>query len=140
MDAMCAALPMPEDCGVAIDFPDSVSTVDALHHIARADHRDPDQSGRRRHAGDQVRVRVRSRPSRAWSTSGSRRRGGRRCCGCCAAAIERGEVRPGADTPLVADVLPAVLAHRVIMQRERVTEATITEIMDQVLIPLVEVR
>ena len=31
--------------------------------------------------------------------------------------IERGEVRPGADIALVADVLPAVLAHRVILQR-----------------------
>ena len=48
--------------------------------------------------------------------------------------VERGEVRPGAATALVADVLPAVLAHRVIMQRERITERTITEIMDQVLI------
>jgi len=54
--------------------------------------------------------------------------------------VERGEVRPGADTELVADVLPAVLVHRVIMQRERLGERELRQIMEQVLIPLVEVR
>ena len=57
-----------------------------------------------------------------------------------AVGVERGEVRPGADTQLVADVLPAILMHRVIMQRERLGEREIREIMEQVLIPLVEVR
>ena len=49
-------------------------------------------------------------------------------------------MRPGADTPLVADVLPAVLTHRMIMQREPITAAAITEIMEQVLLPLIEPR
>ena len=49
-------------------------------------------------------------------------------------------MRPGADTPIVADVLPAVLTHRMIMQREPVTAAAITEIMEQVLLPLIEPR
>ena len=54
--------------------------------------------------------------------------------------VERGEVRPGADTVLVADVLPAVLVHRVIMLREQLGEADIRQIMEQVVIPLVETR
>jgi Tetracyclin repressor-like, C-terminal domain len=54
--------------------------------------------------------------------------------------VDRGEVRPEAVTPLVADVLPAVLTHRIVLQREPVTERTITAIMEQVLIPLIEPR
>ena len=45
-----------------------------------------------------------------------------------------------AATALVADVIPAVLTHRVIMQREKVTERDIAAIMEQVFIPLVEAR
>ena len=45
--------------------------------------------------------------------------------------VARGEVRPDAATPIVADVLPAVLTHRIVMQREPVTERTITAIMDR---------
>ncbi|MDT4906404.1 MAG: Tetracyclin repressor-like, C-terminal domain, partial [Pseudonocardiales bacterium] len=54
--------------------------------------------------------------------------------------VERGEVRPGAATQLVADVVPAVLTHRVILQREPLTEQDITAIIEQIFIPLVEVR
>jgi hypothetical protein len=54
--------------------------------------------------------------------------------------VERGEVRPEAATQVVADVLPAVLMHRVIMMRERLDEPAIRQIMEQVIIPLVEVR
>ena len=35
--------------------------------------------------------------------------------------VARGEVRPDAATPIVADVLPAVLTHRIILQREPIT-------------------
>ncbi len=139
MDAMCAALPMPEDCGMMPDFPDSVSTVDALHHLARAI-----TAIMTSPAGDAMRaikcesasdpglaqlVDERFQAPRRAALLALLRRG-----------IERGEVRPDAATPLVADVLPAVLMHRVVMQGECITERTITEIMDQVLIPLVEVR
>jgi hypothetical protein len=54
--------------------------------------------------------------------------------------VERGEVRPEAVTPLIADVLPAVLTHRVILQREEINEADITAIIEEILIPLVEIR
>jgi hypothetical protein len=54
--------------------------------------------------------------------------------------VERGEVRPGADVALIADVLPAVLTHRIILQREPVTARVITDIIEQVLLPLIEPR
>jgi hypothetical protein len=54
--------------------------------------------------------------------------------------VERGEVRPEAATQLVADVVPAVLTHRVILQREPLTEADITAMIEHVFIPLIEAR
>ena len=49
-------------------------------------------------------------------------------------------MRPDADTPLVADVLPAVLTHRIILQREPISAAMIHEIIEQVVLPLIEPR
>jgi len=54
--------------------------------------------------------------------------------------VERGEVRPEAATELVADVLPAMLAHRVILMREAIAESEITDIIEQIVLPLIEVR
>jgi len=54
--------------------------------------------------------------------------------------VERGEVRPEAVTELVADVLPAVLTHRVLLLRRPVREADVRAIIETVLIPLVEAR
>ena len=54
--------------------------------------------------------------------------------------VRRGEVRPGADCALVADVLPAMLAHRVILMREAIAESEITDIIEQIVLPLIEVR
>ena len=54
--------------------------------------------------------------------------------------VERGEVRPEAATRLVADVIPAVLSHRVLLQREPLTQRDIIDIIEQIFIPLVEVR
>jgi hypothetical protein len=53
---------------------------------------------------------------------------------------ERGEVRPEAVSQLVADVVPAVLSHRVLLQREPLTERDIIDVLEQIFIPLVEVR
>ncbi len=139
MDALCAALPTPDACGLEVQFDDSVTTTDALHHVARSITKILTSP-----AGDAMRsikceaavdpelaalIDARFQAPRRAALLALLRRG-----------VERGEVRPDAATPLVADVLPAVLTHRVIMQRQRITEAVITEIMDQVLIPLVEVR
>jgi hypothetical protein len=53
--------------------------------------------------------------------------------------VARGEVRPEAVSELVADVLPAIIGHRVILMQEPVTESDIRAIIDQILVPLVSV-
>jgi AcrR family transcriptional regulator len=139
LDTLCAQLPTPESCGITLDVDDSVTTVEALRMIAQAI-----ASVITSPAGDAMRaikceamadptlarlIDDRFQAPRRASLLALLQRG-----------VERGEVRPGAATPLVADVLPAVLTHRVILQREPLTGADITAIIDQVLIPLVEVR
>jgi AcrR family transcriptional regulator len=139
MDAMCAVLPTPEDCGVGMRVDDSVSTADALRQLARA------LTGiMRSPAGEAMRsikceaatdvqlaelIRERFEKPRRAALLGLLTRG-----------VARGEVRPDAAVPLVADVLPAMVMHRVIGQRAPITERAITEIVDQVLLPLVEAR
>lgn len=139
MDALCSELPTPQDCGLEPELDDSVTTVDALYGIARAITRvinspagDAMRAIKCESASDPELARMvddRFQEPRRQALVTLLRRG-----------IERGEVRPGADTPLIADVIPAVLMHRVIMQREAITEQTITEIIEQVFIPLVAVR
>ena len=85
------------------------------------------RGGHRSGAGSRIDDRFQA-PRRAWLI-GLLRRG-----------IARGEVRPDADTRAVAEVLPAVLTYRIIMQREPITAADITAIMEQVLLPLIEPR
>jgi AcrR family transcriptional regulator len=138
-DALLASLPGPLDCGVPAEIPDSVSTADLLYGVARritAVLCSPSGNAIRaikcEAAGDPVLAQVideRFQAPRRAAMIRLLRRG-----------IERGEVRPGADIALVADVLPAVLAHRVILQRQPITAHTITDIMQHVIIPLVEVR
>ena len=139
LDALCAALPTVHECGIDVDLPEQTTTVDALRNVARtitALLNSP--------AGDAMRavkceafldpelartVDERFQEPRRQALLRVLQRG-----------VERGEVRPDAVTPMVADVLPAVIAHRVILMREPVTEADLTEIMDRVIIPLVELR
>ena len=54
--------------------------------------------------------------------------------------VQRGEVRPEAVSPVVADVLPAVLFHRLVLQREPLTERDVAAVVDEVLLPLIRVR
>ena len=140
MDALLTELPMPEHSGVSIPLEDdALSTVDALHLVARAI-----MSVVNSPAGAAIRrvkfeatidpelarlVDERFQAPRRAAMLELLRRG-----------VRRGEVRPGADTELVADVIPAVLLHRVIMQGQRVGEAEIRQVMEQVVIPLIEVR
>ena len=138
-DALTAVLPTPADCGLPLTYGDAVTTTEALYEVARTI-----AGVITSPAGDVVRaikceamadpelarlVDERFQAPRRAAMLALLRRG-----------VERGEVRPGADTLLVADVLPAVLTHRVIMQRERLGEPEIRQIMEQVVIPLVEVR
>ena len=139
LDAMLAGLPTPEQCGIAVEWDENMTTVDALHQIA-ATITGILQSP----AGNAMRavkceaysdpelaqlIDERFQEPRRQSMLRLLQRG-----------VERGEVRPEAVTPLVADVLPAVLSHRVILQREPVDSRAIAQIMEQVIIPLVEAR
>ncbi len=139
LDAVCAHLPSATDCGIATEIPEQMTTEEALRGVARAISRVISSP-----AGEVVRaikceavndpelaraIDERFQAPRREFLLRLLRRG-----------IERGEVRPGADTAIVAEVLPAVLTHRVIMQREPVTPRVITEIIEQVLLPLIEPR
>jgi AcrR family transcriptional regulator len=139
MDALCAELPTPAQCGMDLELDDSVTTFDALRMIASAIGRVITSP-----AGDAMRaikceaaadpelaqlIDERFQAPRREFLLQLLRRG-----------VARGEVRPGADTALVADVVPAVLSHRVILQREPLTEHDITAVIEQIFIPLVEVR
>lgn len=139
LDTLCARLPTPEQCGLDIHLDDSVTTSDALYEVARAI-----SNILRSPAGDAMRtikceaaadpelaraIDDRFQAPRREAMLDLLRRG-----------VARGEVRPEAVSPLVADVLPAVLAHRVLLQRERVTERDITDIIEQIVIPLVRLR
>ncbi|PZS15494.1 MAG: TetR family transcriptional regulator [Pseudonocardiales bacterium] len=139
LDALCAALPSPQQCGIAPDNYKDMSTADALRQVARAitlTLSSPAGAAMRA-----VKFEAASDPELAREVD-ERFQAPRRAAllDLLRRGVERGEVRPEAVNPLVADVLPAVLMYRVILQRERITERDITEIIEQVLIPLVEVR
>lgn len=140
LDAVCSQLPSPVDCGLEMtDIPDDLTTADAFRLVAIAIAKviaspagdvfraikceavtDPELA---RAIDDRFQA-----PRRAHLLRLLRR------------GIERGEVRPGVDTALVADLLPAIIGHRVIMQRESMTARDLTDIMEQVLLPLIEPR
>lgn len=139
LDTLEANLPTPQQCGIGLTVPDDVTTAEALHTVARII-----TGVLNSPAGDAMRaIKCESAvdldlaqaidesfqaPRRAALLDLLRR------------GVERGEVRPDAVTPLVADVLPAVLFHQIVLRREAVTEQDVREIIDQVLIPLVEAR
>lgn len=138
-DALISQLPTPAQCGVSFSadaLPDSVSTADALRHVATKIAQVMESP-----AGDAMRavkcealadpdlarlVDERFQEPRRQALLGLLRRG-----------VQRGEVRPDAVNDLVADVLPAVLSFRVLMQRERISRRDISAIIEQLLIPLV---
>jgi AcrR family transcriptional regulator len=139
MDALEVGLPTPEQCGFAPQYDDSVSTADALHTIARRI-----ASVVTSPAGDAIRAikcEAMSDPKLAKLVD-DRFQAPRRdaLLLLLQRGVERGEVRPDAVTPLVADVIPAVLTHRVVMQRESLTERDIAAIMEQVFLPLIAAR
>ena len=139
MDALLERMPTPEDCGIVLDIDDSVTTAEALYGVARAI-----ASVITSPAGDAMRAikcEALADPQLARLID-DRFQAPRRAAmiGLLQRGVARGEVRPDAATVLVADVLPAVLSHRVIMQREPLTEKHLNDIMEQVFIPLIEVR
>ena len=139
MDAMLARLPTAEQCGFVPLLDDSVTTVEALHGVARSI-----ASVITSPAGDVMRA-IKCEAlgdSKLAKLIDDRFQAPRRAAmlALLQRGVARGEVRPGAATALVADVLPAVLTHRVILQREPVQERDISAIMEQIFIPLIEVR
>jgi AcrR family transcriptional regulator len=138
MDALCERLPTPAQCGLEQLWDDSMTTEDALRQIARDISgvlKSP--AGRAMRAikcealGDPELARAmdeRFQAPRRAALLGLLRRG-----------VDRGEVRPEAVCPLIADVLPALLTHRVLLQGEQINESDVTDIIEQILIPLVAV-
>lgn len=139
LDAMLAKLPTPADCGIAPVLDDSVTTEQALLAVGRAIVETLASP-----AGDAMRAvkcEAMSDPQLAQLVD-DRFQAPRRAAmlHLLRRGVERGEVRPGAVCPLVADVLPAVLTHRVILQRERVSPADVFDVIENVIIPLVAAR
>jgi AcrR family transcriptional regulator len=139
MDALLERLPTAEQCGFVPLLDDSVTTAEALYGVARTI-----ASVITSPAGDVMRAikcEAMGDPKLAQLID-DRFQGPRRAAmlALLKRGVARGEVRPGAATQLVADVIPAVLTHRVILQREPVSERDIAAIMEQVFIPLIEVR
>ncbi|MGI8761745.1 MAG: TetR/AcrR family transcriptional regulator [Jatrophihabitantaceae bacterium] len=139
LDSLCASLPTPVQCGLELHLDDSVTTAQALRRIGQAISAILDSP-----AGDAMRAvkcEAAADPELARAID-DRFQAPRRAAllALLRRGVERGEVRPEAVSPLVADVLPAVLTHRVILMRERVSEGDLTAIIEQILIPLVELR
>ncbi len=139
LDSLCAVLPAPASCGIGDELSDDVTTAEALRRVAHAITRVLNSP-----AGDAMRaVKCEATADPALARAVDERFQQPRRAAMLALlrrGVDRGEVRPDAVPPLVADVLPAVLTHRAIMQRQHVTERDIVDIVDQILVPLVEVR
>lgn len=139
LDTLLMHLPSPEDCGIVPDLADDVTTIDALRNVARVIAgvlASPAGVAMRaikcEAATDPELARViddRFQGPRREALLSVLRRG-----------VARGEVRAEAVTPLIADVLPSVLTHRFVFQGEPVTEAVVTEIIDEILVPLLTPR
>ena len=139
LDSLAEHLPTPESCGIEPNLDDSVTTADALRQVAQII-----TGVLTSPAGDAMRaikceayldpelaklVDERFQEPRRAAMIALLQRG-----------VDRGEVRPEAATALIADVIPAVLAHRIVLQREPITQKTIADIIEQVMIPLVSTR
>lgn len=141
MDALTARLPSPDDpaLDLAGRLADDVTTADALRGVGRLiveTLRSPEGRALRavklESAGDAdlaALVDRRFQTPRRAALLGLLRRG-----------VARGEVRPEAATAVVADVLPAVLTHRMLLQNEELDNDAIESVIEQVMIPLVSVR
>src|SRR5581483_10275972 len=139
MDALSDRLPTPEQCGLEPLWDESMTTEDALRQIAQAICgvlKSP--AGRAMRA---VKCEALADPELARAID-DRFQAPRRAAllGLLRRGVERGEVRPEAVSPLIADVLPALLTHRVLLQGEQMSDSDVTDIIEQILIPLVAVR
>jgi len=140
LDSLCASLPEPPAFVDAVHtVAEDVTTADALRDLARCIVAIADSP-----VGDVIRAvkcEMATDPELA-RTVDERFQAPRRAAllRLLERGVVRGEVRPGAVSDLVADVLPALLVHRVIMQGEQITAELAIAIVDQVLLPLIEAR
>jgi AcrR family transcriptional regulator len=136
MDAVTTELPMPPEATV---LDDSVTTVDALLAIGQSIGETMNSP-----AGDAIKaIKFESLADPGLAALVDERFQAPRRAGLLALlrrGVERGEVRPDAATQIVADVLPAVLIHRVVMLDQPVRPADVRAVIEQVVIPLVESR
>jgi AcrR family transcriptional regulator len=138
-DALCTELPTPQQCGLEDELPADISTVDALRQVGAK------IAGIMQSPAGQVMRAIKCEaltdPDLA-RTIDERFQAPRRAAmlQLLRRGVERGEVRPDAVSAVVADILPAILTFRIIMQREPVSAAAIKEIVEQVLIPVIEAR
>ena len=139
LDALHTRLPSPQQCGIEFAFSDDTTTADALRVLARriaTMMASPDGAVMRA-----IKCEALTDPRLAQAID-DRFQAPRRAAmlALLQRGADRGEVRPEAVTPLVADLLPSVLTFRILMQREPITEALLTAVMEQLLIPLIEPR
>jgi AcrR family transcriptional regulator len=139
MDALSEHLPTPQECGIAPVYPDTMTTADALRQVARKISgilRSPAGAAMRA-----VKCEALSDPALAQAID-ERFQAPRRAAllALLERGVARGEVRPEAVNAVVADVLPAVLSHRIVLMGEKVSERDITDIVELVIIPLVSAR
>lgn len=136
MDALSERLPTPEQCGLEPIWDETMTTEDALRQIAQAICgvlQSP--AGRAMRA---IKCEAMADPELARAID-ERFQAPRRAAllGLLRRGVERGEVRPEAVSPLIADVLPALLTHRVLLQGDDLNESDVTDIIEHILIPLV---
>lgn len=139
LDAMDAGLPTIAQCGLPLELDDSITTREALLGVAQTINGLLNSP-----AGDAVRfvkceaaadpvlaelVDARFQAPRRAALLELLKRG-----------VDRGEVRPEAVCDGVADVLPAVLMHRILFQRAEVRDVDVRVIVEQILMPLIEAR
>jgi AcrR family transcriptional regulator len=139
LDAICSQLPTPADCGLTPAIPENKTTADALRDVARMIAKVTSSA-----AGDVIRAikcEAVTDPELARAID-ERFQGPRReyMTRLFQRGIERGEVRPDADIKAIAEVLPAILTYKIVLQREPMSAAAITAIMEQVMIPLIDPR
>jgi len=139
LDALLLQLPTPADCGIVPDMPDEVSTVEALRNVARA------MAGvMTSPAGVAMRAikcEALVDPELAQVIDERFQQPRREAMlALLARGVSRGEVRHEAVTTLIADVLPAVVTHRIVFQGEEFTEQVLMDVIEQVMVPLISPR
>lgn len=139
LDAICSQLPTPDECGLTAAIPANKTTADALRDVARMITRVISSP-----AGDVIRAikcEAVTNPALARAID-ERFQGPRRqyMIELFRRGVARGEVRSDVDIKAIAEVLPALLMYKIVLQREPMPAAAITAIMEQVMIPLIEPR